>query len=366
VIPSQRLQAAYAGAVLERGMVEDPAQHAALARLAALADALEAQQTPRGLLARLGLGRAPPPAQRGLYLWGGVGRGKTWLMDLFHRVALHGQGQRSHFNHFMRDAHAALRGLRGGPQPLQQLAGQIAAQTPLLCLDELSVGDIGDAMILHGLFTGLLDAGVTLVITSNQPPAGLYPGGLQRERFLPAIALLEQRLESVHLDGGTDYRLRRLEQAGNWLVGGAATTALRLQALFDDLRPDGAAVQRNTALALEGRPVAVRALTDGLAWFDFAALCEGPRGTADYIGLADRFHTVLLSGVPVFDAAQDDAARRFISLVDEFYDRGTRLVASAAAEPEALYRGERLAFAFARTTSRLIEMRGRAYLERRR
>lgn len=364
--PGQRLRAAYAQAVLERGMVDDPAQQAALARLAALADALEAQRTPRGLLARLGLGRGKPVAPRGLYLWGGVGRGKTWLMDLFHRVALQGQGKRSHFNHFMRDAHAELRELRGGPRPLQQLAERIAASTPLLCLDELSVGDIGDAMILHGLFTGLLDAGVTLVITSNQPPSGLYPGGLQRDRFLPAIALLEQRLERVHLDGGTDYRLRRLEQAGNWLVGDDAATAKQLQALFDDLRPDDSAVQQATTIALEGRAVAVRAITDGLAWFDFTALCEGPRGTADYIGLADRFHTVLLSGVPALDATQDDAARRFISLVDEFYDRGTRLVASAAAEPEALYRGERLAFAFARTTSRLIEMRSRAYLERRR
>jgi cell division protein ZapE len=366
VTPGQRLRAAYAQAVLERGMVDDPEQQAALARLAALADALEAQRSPRGLLARLGLAPAKPTAPRGLYLWGGVGRGKTWLMDLFHRVALHGEGQRSHFNHFMRDAHAALRELRGGPRPLQRLARQIGERTRLLCLDELSVGDIGDAMILHGLFSGLLEAGVTLVITSNQPPSGLYPGGLQRERFLPAIALLEQALERVHLDGGVDYRLRRLEQAGNWLVGDEPANAARLQALFDDLRPDGSAVQGATSLDLEGRSVAVRACTDGLAWFDFTALCEGPRGTADYIGLADRFHTVLLSGVPVFDASRDDAARRFISLVDEFYDRGTRLVASAAAEPQALYRGERLAFAFARTTSRLIEMRGRAYLERRR
>ncbi|MFM1885315.1 MAG: hypothetical protein RL026_472 [Pseudomonadota bacterium] len=364
----ERLQAAYEQALRGRGRVEDACQRQVVARLAQLSCALDAPLPRRGLLGALGLG-GTVPAPPGLYLWGGVGRGKTWLMDLFHGVALGGRGERSHFNHFMRDAHQALAGLRGGPRPLQRLAAQIARRTRLLCLDELAVNDIGDAMILHGLFAGLIAERVTLVITSNLPPSALYQGGLQRERFLPAITLLETALDVLHLDGGTDYRMLRRELAGTYLLGDEAATAVRMRALFLQLAEDAPATAAGDSvqmLDIEGRQIPARAVCGGTVWFDFNALCEGPRGTADYIAIADRFDTVLLSGVPAFGPQQDDAARRFISLVDEFYDRGTRLVVAAAADPDHLYRGERLAFAFARTASRLVEMRSRAYLARRR
>jgi cell division protein ZapE len=275
---------------------------------------------------------------------------------------------RSHFHHLMRDVHNHEAGIMRTTRPLEHVARWIAARSRLLCLDELFISDIGDAMILHGLLAGLLREGVTLVVTSNVPPSGLYAGGLQRERFLPAIALLETHLQVVHMGDGVDYRLRQLEQASTYVVGSDAEATARLGALFERLaneeRNGGGRASGTREMRVEGRAIPVLKAASGMAWFEFAALCEGPRSQLDYIEIARELHTVFLSGVPVLTALQDDAARRFIALVDEFYDRSVKLVIGAAAEPPELYAGERLAFAFERTASRLIEMRSREYLAR--
>ena len=261
----------------------------------------------------------------------------------------------------MQDVHARLRRHRDRASPLEQVATDIAAKARVLAIDEFFVGDIADAMILGTLLEALFRRGVTLVATSNLPPAELYRGGLQRERFMPAIALIEKHCRVVEIDAGVDYRLRQLERATLWLGPAADDADARLAAEFERLA-NGRGV-RDARIQVEGRPVRARREAEDVAWFDFSELCEGPRSVADYIEIARCYQTVFLSGVPVMDAAADDAARRFIALVDEFYDRGVKLVVSAAAgAPEALYRGERLAFEFRRTASRLHEMQGRAYL----
>jgi len=354
----------YRAEIAAHGYVADPAQQAAVARLEALAQQLaRAARREAGpwwrLRALLGLAPARRPV-RGLYLWGGVGRGKTLLLDLF-VDSLAVPARRVHFHRFMHDVHARLATLRALAlaDPLARVAADLAADTRVLCFDELYVSDIADAMLLAGLFEGLVAAGVTLVFTSNTPPAGLYRDGLQRSRFLPAIALLERATAVIEVDGGTDYRLRELERAPLYLAAGAGSE--------EELGRRFAAIAGATGLAggtleIAGRPIALRRRHAGVAWFDFAALCEGPRGTADYIEIARQFHTVLLSAVPCFDAAADNEARRFIALVDEFYERGVKLVLSAAAGADRLYRGQRLQFEFRRTASRLAEMQSHEYL----
>jgi cell division protein ZapE len=353
------LDAAYRHALRERGHAADPAQLRAIAALEGLRLRLH-EPAPRGALRDWLAGRrGAAPAIRGAHLWGGVGRGKTFLMDLFHaHVGV--PARRSHFHHFMRDVHARLRGLRDREDPLLEVAEGIARDCRVQCLDELFVGDIADAMILGGLFAALIERGVTLVCTSNQPPAELYRDGLQRQRFLPAIALLERHTELVHVDGGRDYRLRELERASLYLDSGAADAEAQLAERFTALA--GHPGEQGGEITVEGRRIATRCRAEDVAWFDFAELCAGPRGTADYVEIASEYHAVLVSAVPVFDATQDDAARRFVALVDEFYDRGVKLVVSAAAPPERIYAGERLRFEFARTASRLVEMQSHAYL----
>jgi len=300
-------------------------------------------------------------AERGLYLWGGGGRGKTFLMDLF-RGSLAVASRRDHFHRFMKDVHGRLRGLRDLENPLERVAADLARDARVLCLDELFVGDIADAMLLSGLFAGLVERGVTLVFTSNTPPDGLYRDGLQRSRFLPAIALIERCTESVNVDAGHDYRLRALERAPLYLDAGAPDVETLLAERFEEIA--GARGEADGELEVEGRPIRFRRRTDDVVWFGFEALCAGPRGTADYVEIARDFHSVFVSSVPVFDATAEDPARRFIALVDEFYDRNVKLVLSAAAPPDGLYRGERLGFEFERTRSRLAEMQTRAYLAR--
>ena len=306
------------------------------------------------------LPRARAPL-RGLYLWGGVGRGKTFLVDAFHAELPIRDKRREHFHRLMHDVHARLAKHRDRASPLEQVASDLAAKARILCIDEFVVGDVADAMILGTLLEALFRRGVTLVATSNLPPTELYRGGLQRERFLPAIALIEKHCRVMELDGGTDYRLRQLERAMLWLGPATAEADARLAAEFEQLA-DGRG-ERDVKVQVEGRPVCARREAEGVVWFDFRELCEGPRSAADYIEIARCYQAVFLSGVPVMGAAADDAARRFITLVDELYDRGVKLVVSAAADaPEALYRGERLAFEFRRAASRLHEMQGRAYL----
>ncbi|MBS0387830.1 MAG: AFG1 family ATPase [Proteobacteria bacterium] len=347
-----------------RGWREDPAQLAAVARLERLRQEFRARQSKLGLFGRLrqrlSLRRAPE-AVRGVYLWGGVGRGKTWLMDLFFD-SLGGGARRAHFHQLMRELHAALATIRQREAPLAIIARRMARRARLWCLDELQVTDIADAMLLGTLFDALLRAGVTLVFTSNLPPSGLYRDGLQRARFLPAIALLERQLDVLEVDAGTDYRLRQLRQASIYFDSADRATRERFASLFGELAGQHGESTRH--LVINGRPVNAQRRAGGVVWFSFATLCVGARSAADYAELADRFHTVFVSDIPVLDATQEDTARRLISLIDEFYDRGVKLIASAAAAPAQLYRGERLAFEFRRTASRLVEMQSEAYLAR--
>jgi cell division protein ZapE len=341
----------------------DPSQQAAAARLDALG--VQLQQTPQSLLQRFcaRLWPAPSAAEkpaRGLYLWGAVGRGKTLLMDSFYDSLRLRRRERTHFYRFMRQVHAELRTIKNRADPLDLVAERLAARVRLICLDEFFVSDIGDAMILAGLLAALFRRGVTLVTTSNVPPQDLYKDGLQRQRFLPAIALIEAHLEVIHLDGGVDYRLRQLEQAPTYLDSKLPATAAQLKQRFESLA--GGMRGGPSTLSVEGRPIAALATGPDLVWFEFKEICEGPRSQNDYIELARMFHTVFISHIPEFTHANENAARRFIMLIDEFYDRGVNIVVSAAAPPLQLYHGERLPFEFARAASRLIEMQTQQYL----
>jgi cell division protein ZapE len=355
-----RLQAEVAAGRLDF----DPAQQEVALRLDRLSEEL---RQPRSLAQRLRAMlpwaslAARKPARRGLYIWGGVGRGKTLLMDLFFATAPSG-AERSHFHHFMRQVHAELGVLKGQSGPLEAVAERLAARTRLVCLDEFFVADIADAMILAGLLEGMFRRGVCLVTTSNLAPDELYKDGLQRQRFLPAIELLKRHLAIVRLDGGIDYRLRQLEKSPTYLDSARAQTADELKRRFSMLaggHPSGPGT-----LIVEGRPILALGVCPGMAWFEFAELCEGPRSQNDYIELARLYHTIFISNIPQFNAGDDDAARRFMMLIDEFYDRAVNIVVSAAAPPDALYRGERLAVEFQRTTSRLTEMQAVEYLAR--
>ncbi len=281
------------------------------------------------------LPRARAPL-RGLYLWGGVGRGKTFLVDEFFAEIPVREKRREHFHRFMQDVHARLRRHRDLENPLARAAADIASRTRILCVDEFVVGDVADAMILGTLLDEIFRRGVTLVATSNLAPSGLYRGGLQRARFLPAIALIEKHCRTMELDAGVDYRLRQLERATLYLGPEFADAEGLMASEFARLA-DGRG-DKDVRVQVEGRPVRARREAEDVVWFDFRELCEGPRSAADYIEIARCYQTVFLSGVPVMGGADDDAARRFITLVDEFYDRGVKLVLSAAAEtPEALY-----------------------------
>ena len=341
-----------------RGYAPDAAQLIAVARLEQLGVALARRR--RSWLQWLP-GKRGAPAARGVYLWGAVGRGKTWLMDLFFASVPAVARRRQHFHHFMRDVHAELAALHGQSEPLRVVARELARHARLLCLDELFVEDIADAMLLATLFEALLRQGVALVITSNVPPAGLYRDGLQRARFLPAIALLESELDVLEVDGGSDYRLRQLRQAPVYLsLADPAASRRAMSAWFERLADPHGNTDRK--LQICGRTLRALRRRGDVVWFRFRTLCDGARSTADYVQIAHQFHTVLLSSVPQLGAGKDAAARRFIALVDEFYDRGVKLIVSAACDPPSLYQGSRLAPEFKRTASRLVEMQSESYL----
>ncbi len=355
----------YARELAARAWQGDDAQRAALTRLEQLRaelGALRLRLGPLGRLRRRLWPRASGATPRGIYLWGGVGRGKTWLMDLFFEAAGRGARRRQHFHQLMREVHAGLGAIQRREQPVRIVARRMARRASLWCLDELQVSDIADAMLLGALFEELFRQGVTLVITSNVPPSGLYRDGLQRARFLPAIALLEQHLDVLEVDAGADYRLRQLRQAPIYLLSSEAASAARLVSLYTQFA--GAHAERSRHFSINGRVLTAQRRAGDVVWFRFATLCETARSASDYAELADRFHTVFVADIPVLDESSDNAARRLISLVDEFYDRGVKLVVSAAASPEGLYRGERLAFEFRRTASRLVEMQSEIYLAR--
>jgi len=299
---------------------------------------------------------------KGLYFWGGVGRGKTYLMDAFYDSLPFEQKMRVHFHRFMQMAHRKLKELSGQKNPLQVLAREMKADNRVICFDEFFVSDITDAMILGGLMEELFSLGVTLVATSNIVPDDLYKDGLQRQRFLPVIELLKQHTDVLNVDGGVDYRLRVLERAEIYhcpLDEGANES---LMSSFMQLAPDLETITVGERVEIEGRELATVRCDDDIVWFEFSELCDGPRSQNDYIEIARLYHAVLLSNVPVLGGSKDDQARRFINLVDEFYDRNVKLIISAEAPIVELYSGGRLNFEFERTQSRLLEMQSHDYL----
>ncbi|HEY3521575.1 MAG TPA: cell division protein ZapE [Rhodanobacteraceae bacterium] len=343
----------YAHGVAAHEWQDDPAQRATLDEF----DRLRVQVlAPRPWFARIRRASAP----QGIYLWGAVGRGKTMLMDLFAQSLPPESVQRAHFHSFMLDVHARLRRLGGRPDPLREVAAQLAQRARVLCLDEFMVQDIGDAMVLGNLLRALFRRGVTLVATSNTAPRDLYRDGLQRVRFEPAIALIERHCHVLELASRHDWRLRALTHAPVYLTPPGVEAERALSALFDSLARGPS--QQGGALRIEEREIPVRRMCAQAAWFDFPALCEGPRGSADYIELAREFPAILISEVPQFTPLNEDAARRFVQLIDELYDRRVKLALSAAAPAVELYDGRRLRAEFARTSSRLIEMRSAEYL----
>lgn len=335
----------------------DSAQDHALRQLWALQGRLrEAPTRGTGLLARLRPDRSAPIP--GLYLWGGVGRGKTFLMDWFFDALPMAEKRRLHFHHFMRGIHDAMARLPKQPNPLDLVADQWRREARVLCLDELVVSDIADAMILHRLLHALFTRGLVLVITSNSRPRDLYPSGLQRALFLPAITLLERHTQVVELDGGQDYRLRALTQGGVYF--GPESGEAALADCFARLA--GVQTEADVQIELNGRPVPVRRLGTDCVWFDFEALCGTPRSVADYIELAREYHTLLLSGVPVLTPGREAEARRFVHLIDELYDQRVKLVLWAEAPVARLYAGGIPQFASERLLSRLTEMQSAGYL----
>jgi cell division protein ZapE len=369
------LRELYAQQLSERGFRPDPVQAAVVERLDDLRQRLISAGEADSSLVRRWFGafgnKSAADPVRGLYLWGGVGRGKTWMMDLFYQSLPFPERRRRHFHRFMHDVHAELKALHERQAPLEVVAEQIAKDTRVLCFDEFFVSDIADAMILGGLFAALFKHGVTLVATSNVEPRNLYKDGLQRQRFLPTIDLLQQHVDVIAVDGTTDYRLRRLTQAGTYLPSDASDTMQRLRELFDELAdqsgrpwPGQSPADPASSIEIEGRDIPVIRERGGVAWFDFMALCSGPRSQEDYIEIARNYQSVIVSDIPVLDSFHEDEARRFIALVDEMYDRNVNLIVSAAAPPVELYRGERVAFQFERTASRLIEMQSEEYLAR--
>ena len=315
---------------------------------------------PRGWWFRFQDRRALPV--RGLYIWCDTGRGKTWLVDLFHEGLPFAAKLRRHFHRFMAAVHRELADLQGESDPLATVADRIAAGAQVICFDEFFVSDIADAMLLGTLFGHLFDRGVTLVATSNIPPDDLYQGGLQRDRFLPAIDLIKRHTQVVHIAGGTDFRLRALERAELYHAPLDAGAGAALSRCFEDLAPP--ACRLSGPLQVNDREIATVRRADGVAWFEFRELCDGPRSQSDYIEIARTHHSVIVANVPRLDETRDSAARRFIALVDEFYDRNVKLIVSAAVDIQALYAGHRLAFEFRRTRSRLEEMQSVAYLAR--
>ncbi len=343
------------------GFVADAAQERAVARLQRLYEDLVRRGSRGGLGGLIGrLRRRPPPP--GLYLWGGVGRGKTYLMDCFYECLPLAAKRRVHFHRFMEDVHDRLATVGDAPDPLVTVARALADETRVLCFDEFFVADIADAMILGGLLESLFKAGVTLVATSNTPPERLYHDGLQRARFLPAIALIQSHTEVIHLDGGVDYRLRILDRAEIYHHPLDADADRVLRRNFCDLTPGK--FTEGSVIHVNHRELRTVAVADGIVWLDFAELCEAPRGPADYIELARRFNTVLVANVPRMADGMNDPARRFINFVDEMYDRNVNLIMSAQTEIQRLYGGTRLEFEFRRTISRLNEMQTHDYLSR--
>jgi cell division protein ZapE len=350
-----------------RGFSSDPSQERAVERLQRLYEEWTEYKAKRSNALKRML--VKPPLPKGVYLWGAVGRGKSFLMDAFYLCVPLVRKRRVHFHHFMREIHREMNELKETGDALSAVAARTARRYRLICFDEFHVADIADAMILGRYLEKVMDLGVQFVMTSNYHPDQLYPNGLQRERFLPAIELLKTRLDVVEVDGGRDYRRLKMEKLRVYHTGKGAEA--EIARIFDELKD---VEEEKHPLDVEGRRIPYRKRAGGLVWFDFAALCGGPRSYADYVDLARRFHTVLLSGVPKMSPANADSARRFTWLVDVFYDDRVKLFVGADAGPDELFISSeeaggsvKTALAeFQRTASRLAEMQSAAYLEQER
>ncbi|WP_039056765.1 cell division protein ZapE [Enterobacter sp. Bisph1] len=361
----------YLNALNEGSHQPDDVQKEAVSRLDTIYQQLIAHREPAapqsGLLATFSklLGKREPKEVapvRGLYMWGGVGRGKTWLMDMFYQSLPGERKQRLHFHRFMLRVHEELTQLQGHSDPLEIVADRFKAETDVLCFDEFFVADITDAMLLGGLMKALFARGITLVATSNIPPDELYRNGLQRARFLPAIDAIKQFCDIMNVDAGVDYRLRTLTQAHLWLTPLDTETTSKMDKLW--LALAGAARKNAPALEVNHRPLPTLGVENQTLAVSFATLCVDARSQHDYIALSRLFHTVMLFDVPVMTPLMESEARRFIALVDEFYERHVKLVISAAAPLHDIYKGERLKFEFQRCLSRLQEMQSEEYLKR--
>jgi cell division protein ZapE len=337
----------------KRGFVSDSSQWRAVERLQQLYEEWSAYKKRRDTALKRLL--VKPPLPKGVYLWGPVGRGKSFLMDAFYLCVPLVRKRRVHFHPFMRELHRELDELKGIEDPIAEVAARTARRHRLICFDEFHVSDIADAMILGRFLEKVMELGVEFVMTSNYHPDELYPGGLQRERFLPAIELLKSRLDVVGVDSGTDYRRLKMERVQVYHLGQGDAA---LSKIFEELKD---VEEERQPLHVEGRAIPYRKRAGGLVWFDFQVLCGGPRSYADYVELAKRFHTVIVSGVPRLSAKQSDAARRFTWLVDVLYDGRVKLVLSAEAPPEELFVEGESSADFQRTVSRLHEMQSAGY-----
>ncbi|MET0541180.1 MAG: cell division protein ZapE [Variovorax sp.] len=345
-------------ALTQRGYALDTSQARAADRLQqAFAEWLDYKAQRSNALKKL---LVRPPVPRGVYLWGGVGRGKSFLMDAFFAAVPVIRKVRVHFHEFIRGVHAELHDLRGTAEPLDAVAERIARRHRLICFDEFHVSDIADAMILHRLLDRLFGLNVGFVMTSNYAPDALYPDGLHRDRVLPAIELLKERLDIVHVDGGVDYRQRAMERIDAYLTPWGPPAEQALTAAFERVAE---ADDDDPVLIIESRQIRARRRAGGVVWFDFAVLCGGPRSQNDYLEIASQFHTVLVSNVPSMSAGHASEARRFTWLVDVLYDHRVKLLVSAEVPAAQLYPAGALANEFARTVSRLDEMQSREYLQ---
>ena len=352
------VQEFYQHALTERGFTSDEAQQRAVDRLQLAYEQWVHFRAQRSSTFKRLINR--PDVPRGVYLWGGVGRGKSFLMDSFYSVVPLVRKTRVHFHEFMRDVHRQLDDMKGVSDPLDDVAKNIAKKYRLICFDEFHVSDIADAMILYNLLSALFENGVSFIMTSNYDPDLLYPDGLHRDRMLPTIALLKDKLDVLNVDAGVDYRKRALEQVNSYYtpLSAAADAALRVAyAKIAEIHDE------NPLVRIEGREIRCLRRAGGIIWFDFATLCGGPRSQNDYLEIASRFHTVVLSGIPAMSAAQSSEARRFTWLIDVFYDHKVKLLMSAQVPPEELYTAGTLSNEFHRTVSRIIEMQSREYMD---
>ncbi len=337
----------------------DPAQEAVVNELQRLFDEL-VNNNKKGFIQRLITSQSTP---KGVYIWGTVGRGKTYLVNTFYQSLPFENKLRLHYYRFMKLVHDELKRFQGEKDPLSLVAKDFAKKARVIILDEFFVSDIADAMILANLLKFMFEKNITLVTTSNIQPDGLYKDGLQRARFLPAIKLLKTQMTVLGVTGETDYRLRTLEQLPIYYTPLNAKTCRQMNECFEQLT-QGHKVDQSPILEIEGRNIPAVRIADGVSWFTFTALCDGPRSQNDYIALAKEFHTIFLDNIPVMGEYDQDKIRRFISLVDELYDRGVNLIIAAEAPMDKIHKGKRLTFEYKRTLSRLQEMQSKAYLSK--